>query len=105
MACIVYRSALDGVPHTWIIEFLELLGVNNKINPLLRKILVRANKMRLYAEEKLTERKVQQYTVEYFKETHYLSALLLLYISLIPLTELLIRLNTGYEETLYHTDW
>jgi hypothetical protein len=60
--------------------------------------------MRLYAEEKLTERKVQQYTVEYFKETHYLAAtLLLLYISFIPLTELLIRLNTGYEETLYHT--
>jgi hypothetical protein len=59
--------------------------------------------MHLYAEEKLTERKVQQYTVEYFKKTHYLSALLLLYISLIPLTELLIRLNTGYEgDTVSH---
>jgi len=46
--------------------------------------------MRLYAEEKLTERKVEQYTVEYFKETHYL-ALLLPCNSLIPLTELLIR--------------
>ena len=68
----------------------------------LRKPLVTANKMRLYAEEKLTERKIQKYTVQYFKETHYLSALLLLYISLMPLM-LLIRLNTGYEETLYHT--
>jgi len=69
-----------------------------------RKPLVTTNKLRLYAEEKLTERKVQQYTVEYLKTTHYLSALLLLYISLIPLTELLIRLNTGYEETLHHND-
>jgi len=36
-------------------------------------------------------------------KTNYLSALLLLYISLIPLTELLIRLNSGYEgDTVSH---
>ena len=84
MAWIVYRTLCDGVPYTWIIKFLDLLGVSNTINPQLRIMLVSANKMRLYSEQKLTETKVQQFTVEYFKGTHYLSALLLLYFSLIP---------------------
>ena len=86
MAWIEYRTPCDGVPHTWIIKFLALLGVNDTINPLLRKMFVRANKMRLYTEQKLTEGKVQQYTVEYVKEIHYISVLLLPYNSLIPLT-------------------
>ena len=35
MACIDYKKAYDMVPHLWIIDCLEKIGINEKIRRLL----------------------------------------------------------------------
>lgn len=51
-----YHNAFDSVPHSWTIKSLEIIGINNKIISFTRKTMSCWKKrMRLYAEEKLTE--------------------------------------------------
>jgi hypothetical protein len=38
MAWIDYQKAFDRVPHSWIIKSLELIGINNKLFHLLRRL-------------------------------------------------------------------
>jgi len=38
MAWIDYQKDFDRVPHSWIIKSLELIGVNNKLYHLLRRL-------------------------------------------------------------------
>ena len=97
MAWIVYQKAFDRVPHSWIIKSLELIWVNNKVISFTKKVMSYWRKrMRLHTENKLIETKDIKIQYGIFQGDS-LSALLFC-ICLIPLTEQLNRLNTGYEE-------
>jgi hypothetical protein len=84
------------VPHSWKIESLELNGNNNKILYFTKKaISYWKTSMRLYTERKVTETEDLEITRGIHQGD---SSPLLLCISLIPFTEQLNKLNTGYEE-------
>ena len=34
-----YQKAIDRVPHSWIIKFLELIGINNKVILFTKKVM------------------------------------------------------------------
>ena len=97
MAWIGYQKAFDRGPHSWIIKSLETIGINTKVISFTKKVMgYWRTRVRLHTENKLIE-------TEDIK-THYgifqgdsLSPLLFC-ICLIPLTEQLSKLNTGYEE-------
>ena len=95
MAWIDYQKAFDRVPHRWIIKSLELIGINNKVILFTKKVMTYWKTcMYLNTENKLieTEKKNTMWTI-----SRRLSPLLFC-VCLIPLTEQLNRLNTGYEE-------
>ena len=72
MAWINYQKAYDRVPHSWIIKFLELIGINNKVISFTKNVMRYCRtRMRLHTENKLIETEDIKYNVEYFKETHY----------------------------------
>jgi hypothetical protein len=72
MAWIDYQKAFDRVPRGWIIKSLELIGINNKVILFTKKVMSYwRTRMRLHAENKLTETEDIKYNVEYFKETHH----------------------------------
>jgi hypothetical protein len=97
MAWIDYHKAFDRVPHSWIIKSLEPMGINNKIISFTKKILSQwRTRMRVCTESKLIETEAIEIQCGMFQGDS-LSALLFCS-SLIPLTEQLSRLNTGYEE-------
>ena len=97
MAWIDYQKALDRVTHSWTIKSLELIGINNKVISLTKKVMTYwKTRMCLHAENKLIERKDIKIQCGVFQEDS-LSPVLFC-ICLIPLTEQLNRLNTGYEE-------
>jgi hypothetical protein len=96
MACIDKQKAFDRVSHSWIIKFLELIGINNKVIAFNRKVMTYWRTcMRLHAENKLIDREDIKIKCGIF-QVDSLSPLLFC-IGLIPLTEQLNRLNTGYE--------
>jgi hypothetical protein len=96
MAWIDYQKAFDRVPHNWIIKSLELIGINNKIILFTKKIMSHwRTRMRVHTENKLIE--MEEIEIEHgIFQGDSLSPLLFC-ICLIPLTEQLNRLNTGYE--------
>jgi hypothetical protein len=97
MVWIDYQKAFDRVPHSWIIKSLELIGINNKIISLTKKIMSHwRTRMRVHAENKLIETEEVEIQHGIFQGDS-LSPLLFC-ICLIPLTEQLNRLNMGYEE-------
>jgi hypothetical protein len=97
MAQIDYEKAIDRVPHSWIINSLELIGINNKIISFTKKIMSHwRTRMCTCTENKLIETEEIEIQCGIFQGDS-LSPLLLC-ISLIPLTEQLNRLNTGYED-------
>ena len=97
VAWVDYQKAFDSVPHSWIIRSLELVGINDKIISFLKKATIYwKTGMCLHAEGKITETEDLEIHRGVFQGDS-LSALLF-YISLIPLTEQLNKLNTGYEE-------
>jgi hypothetical protein len=97
MAWIDYQKALDRVPHSWKIKSLELTGNNNKVTSFTKEVMTYWKTcMCLNAENKLIETediKIQCGIIQ----GDSLSPLLFC-ICLIPLTEQLNRLNTGYDE-------
>ena len=103
MAWIDYQKAFDSVPHSWIIKSLELIGMNNKVVLFTKKVMTYwKTRMCLHAENKLIE--TEGIKIQCGGDS--LSPLLFC-ICLIPLTEQLNRLNTGYEghttKTKIHT--
>jgi hypothetical protein len=92
-----YQKAFDRVPHSWIIKSLQLIGINNKVISFTKKVMLHwRTRMCLHAEQKLIQKEdIKIKCVILQKDS--LSPLLLC-ICLIPLTEQLNRLNTGYEE-------
>jgi hypothetical protein len=58
VAWIDYQKAFDRVPHSWIIKFLELIGINNRVISFTKKVMSYeywSTRMRLHAENKLIE--------------------------------------------------
>jgi len=97
MAWIDYQKAFDRVPHSWIIKFLELNGINNKLISFTKNVISYwRTSMRLHTENKGIETEDIKIQCGIF-QADSLSPLLFC-ICLIPLTEQLNRLNTGYEE-------
>jgi len=83
------------VPHSWIIKSLELTGINNKVISFTKKVMI-YRKTCAYTENKLVETDNIKIQCGIFQGDS-LSPLIFC-ICLIPLTEQLNRLNTGYEE-------
>jgi hypothetical protein len=102
MAWIDYQKAFDRVPHSWIIKSLELIGINNKVITFTKKAMTYwRTHMCLHAENELIETEDIEIQCGIFQGDS-LSPLLFC-ICLIPLTEQLNRLNTGYEEHITKT--
>ena len=97
MAWIDYQKAFDRVPHSWIIKSLELIGINNKVILFTTKVMnYWKTRMCLHAENKLKETEDIKIQCGIFQGDSLSPPLFC--ICLIPLTEQLNRLNTGYEE-------
>jgi hypothetical protein len=97
MAWIDYQKHFDRVPHSWIIKSLELIGINNKVISFTKKVMTYWKTwVCLHTENRLIETKDIKIQCGIFQGDS-LSPLLFC-ICLIPLTEKLNRLNTGYEE-------
>jgi hypothetical protein len=96
-AWIDYQKAFDRVPHSWIIKSLEIIGISNKIITFTKKIVSPWRKrMRVHTENKLIETEEIEIRCGIFQGDSLSPLLLCIY--LIPLTEQLNKLNTGYEE-------
>ena len=97
MAWIDYQKAFDRVPRSWIIKSLELIGINNKVISFTKKVMTYwKTRMCLHAENKLIGTEDIKIQCGIFQEESL--SPLLFWFCLIPFTEQLNRLNTGYEE-------
>ena len=97
MAWINYQKAFDRVPHSWIIKSLEIIGINTKVISFTKKVMgYWRTRMRLHAENKLIETEDIKVQCGIFQGDS-LSPLIFC-ICLLPLTEQLNKLSTGYEE-------
>ena len=52
MACICYHNAVDIVPHSKIVKSSELIGMNHKIIPSVRKIRVIKQQLCAYTQKR-----------------------------------------------------
>jgi hypothetical protein len=103
MAWIDYHKAFDSGPHSWIIKSLELIWIKNKVIAFTKKLMTYwKTHTRLHVENELIETEDIKIQCGIFPGDS-LSPLLFC-ISLIPLTEQLNRLNTGYEEHITKTN-
>ena len=51
-----YQKAFDRLPHSWVINSLELIGINNKVISFTKKVMnYWKTRMCLHAENKLIE--------------------------------------------------
>jgi hypothetical protein len=97
-----YQKAFDRVPHSWIIKSLELIGINNKVITFTKKAMTYwRTRMRLHTENELTETEDIKIQCGIFQGDSM--SPMPFCVSLIPLTEQLNRLNTGYEEHITKT--
>jgi hypothetical protein len=97
MVWIDYQKAFDRVSYSWIIKSLELIVINNKVILFTKKVMPHWRTcMCLHAEQKLIQTEYIKIECGIFRGDSL--SLLLFCICLIPLTEQLNRLNTGYEE-------
>ena len=97
MAWINYQKALDRLPHSWIIKFLDLIWINNKVISFTKDVIsCWTTCMRLHTENKLIEIEDIKMQRGIFQGDSVGS--LLFCICLIPLTEQLNKLNIVYEE-------
>ena len=102
MAWIDNQKALDRVPHSWIIKSLELIGINNKVISFTKKVMnYWRTHMRLHTENKLIE--TEDIKIQCGKFQGNSQSPLLFFICLIPFTEQLNMLNTGYVEHITKT--
>jgi hypothetical protein len=85
------------VPHSWIIKSLELIGINSNVISFIKKVMPHwRTRMCLHAEQKLIQ--TEYIKIEFGIFQGDLLSPLLFCICLIPITEQLNGLNTGYEE-------
>jgi hypothetical protein len=85
------------VPHSWKIKSLELTGIDNKVISFTKKVMPHwRTRMCLHAEQKLIKTEDIKIECVIFQEDSLSPPLFC--VCLIPLTEQLNRLNTGYEE-------
>jgi hypothetical protein len=71
MAWIDYKKTFDSMPHSWMVNSLQLTGINNKIISFGRKVMnYWKTSTCLHTEGNITGTEIQKYNVEYFKETH-----------------------------------
>jgi hypothetical protein len=97
MAWIDYQKAFDRVPHSWITKPLETIGINTKVILFTQNVMgYWRTRMRLHAENKLIETEDIKIKCGIFQGDSL--SLLLFCICLLPLTEQLNKLNTGFEE-------
>jgi hypothetical protein len=97
MAWTDYQKAFDRVPTSWIMKSLEIIGISNKVISFTKKVMSYwRTHMHLHTENQLTETEDIEIQCGIF-QADSLSPLLFC-ICLIPLTEQVNRLNTGYEE-------
>ena len=102
MTCIDYQKAFDRDPHSWIIKSLEITGINTKVISFTKKVMgYWRTHMRLHAENKLIETEDIKIQCGIFQADSV--SPLLFCIFLLPLTEQLNKLNTGYEEQTTQT--
>lgn len=92
MAWIDYRKAFDSVPHSWILECLDLLGVNREIKDFLRESMRSWQVQLVCGSEILGEVSIKRGIFQ----GDSLSPLLFV-ISLIPLTYILRASTSGYQ--------
>jgi hypothetical protein len=93
MAWIDYQKASGRVPHSWIINSLEQIGITSFSKKIMSHLRTR---MRVHTENKLTETEEIEIQCGIF-QVDSLSPLPFC-ICLIPLIEQFNRLDTGYEE-------
>jgi hypothetical protein len=94
MAWTDYQKVSDSVTHSWIIKYLELIGINNKIILFTKNTMSSCKSIVLpYAEEKLIGTEDTEVGWGMF-ECDSLSPLLFC-VSLIPVTERLTKVKTG----------
>jgi len=85
------------VPHGWVIKSLELIGINNKVISFTKKVMSYwRTHMHVHTENKLIETEDINIKCGIFQGDSLSSVLFC--ICLIPLTEQLNKLDTGYEE-------
>jgi len=66
-----YQKTFDRVPHSWIMKHLELIGINNKVISITKKVMSYwRTRMRLHTENKLIETDGINNKVQNFKQTH-----------------------------------
>ena len=92
MAWIDYRKAFDSVPHSWILECLDLLGVNRELREFLEESMKSWQVQLFCGDEILGEVNIKRGIFQ----GDSLSPLLFV-ISLIPLTHVLRASKPGYE--------
>jgi hypothetical protein len=94
MALINYQKAFGSVTHIWIIKFLQLIAINNKIISFTTKTMSYCKtSMCLHTEQKKTETGDLAIQHAVFQEDSL--SLLLFCSGLNPIAE---QLNEGYEE-------
>ena len=92
MAWIDYRKAYDLVPHSWILECLENLGVSEEIRRVVKESMKFWKVELTYGNDMLGEVKIERGIFQ----GDSLSPLLFV-IVLIPLTHILRKASPGYE--------
>ena len=92
MGWIDYRKAFDMVPHSWVLECLQILGINNTLTKFLEKTMKDWRVELTCANESLGEVKIKRGIFQ----GDALSPLLFV-ITLIPLTSVLKMTKHGYE--------
>jgi hypothetical protein len=59
MVWIDYQKAFDRLPHSWIIKYVELIGINNKVIAFTKKAVTYwRTRIRLHAEHELIKQKI-----------------------------------------------
>jgi hypothetical protein len=85
------------MPQRWIIKSLEIIGISTKVISFTKKVMAYwRTRMRLHAKNKLIE--TEDIKIQYGIFQGISLSTLLFCICLIPLTEQLNKLNTGYKE-------
>jgi hypothetical protein len=95
MAWIDYQKAFDSVPHSWMIKYLELIWINNKIIYFTKKAMSYwKTSMCLHTEGEIIETENLEIKRGIFQGDSL--SPLIFYISLIPLTEQLNKLLPSF---------